>query len=311
MFLENNKYLPSNKNAISEVCDLLNYFCEIKNKYVITGQHTQTVKQEELKYIKRVTNKLPKLIGYELLGYSLNINKDSDSICLDEVKENLNTIEVALKDDRIITFTWHMFSPLYGLGKSFYAEKTEFDPRKILDNSTAEYNAFMNELKHMAILLTPFKEKNKPFLFRPFHESDGKWFWWGRYGADVAKELYIMTYKYFTFERGFNNIIWVWNAVNSYPGDEYVDIISVDVYTEPHEKTNYFNEINELINKTTKNKLVALAECGVIPDITLLEKANFPFIYYMLWSKEFILTEKYNTKEELKKMFNSKYSIKA
>ena len=309
MFL-NDTYIPSNKNAIKEVKDLLNYFLDINHKAVITGQHTQTVKQEELKYIKRATNKTPKLIGYELLGYSLNINKDSDSICLDEVKENLNTIEVALKDDRIITFTWHMFSPLFGLGKSFYAEKTSFDARKILDNTTDEYKAFMNELEHMAELLKPFKEINKPFLFRPFHEADGKWFWWGKYGAEVAKELYIITYKFFTYEKEFNNIIWVWNAKDSYPGDEFVDIISTDIYCEPHEKTSYINEINELINKTTKNKLVALAECGIIPDIDLLEKDGFPFIYYMLWSKEFILTEKYNTKDELKKMFKSTYSIK-
>lgn len=305
-------YLPSNHNMIVESRKLLNYFASINHKAIITGQHTQTVGQEELGYIKKVTGYYPKLVGYELLACSLNINPNSDKECLDEVEDNKGTMQVALYDNNILTFTWHMFSPLYGCGKSFYAKNTEFDIRKILnEKESEEYKAFINELNHMSKILKKFLEYKKPILFRPFHEADGNWFWWGRYGVDYAKELYKLTYKYMVDEKGLNNLIWVWNSTGAYPGDEYVDIISVDCYGEEQDAiTCYMDKYNELVEKVSNKKLVALAECDVIPDFNELLSNNFPFIYYMTWSKEFILTEKYNSKDKLKEFFRENEVIK-
>lgn len=45
--------------------------------------------------------------------------------------------------------SFHWFSPVGGHDKSFYAKNTDFDATHI------------------------------PVLWRPFHESDGDWFWWG------------------------------------------------------------------------------------------------------------------------------------
>ena len=67
---------------------------------------------------------------------------------------------------------------------------------------------------------------------------------------------------------------------------------------------------NELLEKVSKDKLVALAECDVIPDIEELKENHFPFIYYMTWSKEFCLTEKYNSNEKLKEFYKDKDTIK-
>jgi mannan endo-1,4-beta-mannosidase len=291
-------YMPCNSSMIIEARKVLNYFAEINHKKIITGQHTQTVGQEELAHIKKITGYYPKIVGYELLALSQNINPESDKECLEEVEDNKGTMQVAMydKSKSILTFTWHMFSPLYGCGKSFYAKNTTFDVRKILcGDETEEYTAFMNELDHMAKVLKHFKEMKKPILFRPFHEADGDWFWWGKYGVEYAKDLYIMMYNYFVEEKGLNNLIWVWNSIGAYPGDEYVDIISVDCYGEEKDsKTCYIDKYNELLEKVSKDKLVALAECDVIPDIEELKENHFPFIYYMTWSKEFALTEKYN-----------------
>ena len=32
--------------------------------------------------------------------------------------------------------------------------------------------------------------RTDPVLWRPFHESDGDWFWWGAKGPETARELY-------------------------------------------------------------------------------------------------------------------------
>ena len=43
----------------------------------------------------------------------------------------------------------------------------------------------------------------------------------------------------------------------------------------------------------------------------MLEKSRTPWAYYMTWSKEFCMGEKYNSAENLKKMYESDYSIVA
>ncbi|GJM68641.1 hypothetical protein HMSSN036_08570 [Paenibacillus macerans] len=85
---------PCNPKASDEVRSVLNYFGEIRGKGIITGQHTQTIAQEELHYIREATGKLPALCGFELLGYSPNINyQDSGEECLLEVAENKDTLQ--------------------------------------------------------------------------------------------------------------------------------------------------------------------------------------------------------------------------
>ena len=46
-----------------------------------------------------------------------------------------------------------------------------------------------------------------------------------------------------------------------------------------------------------------------LPDIEMLEKSKIPFAYFMTWSKEFCIGEQYNSKESMRKMYNSSYAI--
>ena len=68
---------PVNPNATREVKEVLDYFESIRGKGIITGMHTQTREQEELKFIEAQTGKLPALCGFELLAYSPNVNWES------------------------------------------------------------------------------------------------------------------------------------------------------------------------------------------------------------------------------------------
>ena len=307
---------PVNKNATPNAQKLLEYLENTAGNKLITGQHTQTVPMEEIDYIKSVTSKEPKLRGFELLGYSPNINySDAGEACLTEVKENQNTIEVAYnwarENDGIVTFTFHWFSPKGGRDKSFYSENTDFDPEKVLSEGTEERDAFYSDMKVIAELLKPFREADIPILWRPFHEAEGKWFWWGRKGPEVASELYKLMFDFFVNECQLDNLLWVWNCSlrEGYPGDEYVDVISMDVYLEKFEKTDYHNEYNRLIENTTGNKVAALAEVGYIPDAEAMSKSHVPFAYYMTWSKEFCIGEEHNSIEHLKEVYNHPYTI--
>lgn len=306
---------PVNPQATYQARKLLQYLTAVGGRKIVTGQHTQTVAMEEIDEIKKITGREPALRGFELLAYSPNIRYETgDEYCRTEIDENRNTLEQARNFGRkggIVTFTWHWFSPLGGRDKSFYAEKTEFDPEKVLQAGTAEREAFYHDLDVMAGCLRPFLEEDIPVLWRPLHESEGEWFWWGRKGPAVAARLYRLMYEHFVNVHHLNNLLWVWNCPlkEGYPGDDVVDILSRDLYADKGTKTDYRKEYEELIAITPAKKPVALAEIGILPDMDMLEKSRVPWCYYMTWSKGFVMTEEFNSHEALRRIYDSGYAV--
>ena len=118
-------------------------------------------------------------------------------------------------------------------------------------------------------------------------------------------------YEHYTKVHHLDHLLWVWNCrtKDGYPGDEYVDVISVDIYLPEYTPTDYSSDYAALCQETTFKKVAALAEVGYIPDIHMLSKSNIPWAYYMAWSKEFCIGEQYNSKESLKAMYQSDYAI--
>ena len=308
---------PVNENATKEAKELLAYLYETAGKKIITGQHTQTNPMEEITYIHEKTGAYPKLQGFELLSYSPNINyADASEACLTEVKENQGTMDTAIKwakeTDGIVSICFHWFSPVGGRDKSFYSEHTEFDPEQVLVEGTKEQEAFYQDLDVIAGQLARFQQENIPVLWRPFHEVEGTWFWWGRKGGKVAAELYKLMFDYYVNQKHLDNLLWVWSCPTKegYPGDAYVDVVSWDIYLPEYEATDYQKQYEELIANTSRNKVAALTEVGYNPDVKKLEQSQTPWAYYMTWSKEFCMDGVYNTVEKLKEMYDSDYSVK-
>lgn len=305
---------PCNPNASECVYKVLNFFNSIEGKAIITGQHTQSRGQEELDTIFKATGELPALCGFELLSYSPNINyDDADEDCLTEISDNKDTLEQAKEwaaRGGLLTFTWHWFSPLYGRDKSFFSRNTEFDATKAVIPGTAEHEAMCHDLDVMAGHLQYFNEHNIPILWRPFHESEGDWFWWGAKGMQTAKELYIFMWHYFTEKHHLNNLIWVWNnpRAEGYVGDEYCDIFTRDMYPQAHAHSDQKKAFDEL-KAVTSTKGIGIGETGVIPSVEELAKTNVPWLYYMTWSHEFCNTEDFTSFDELRKMYKHEYAI--
>lgn len=310
-----NNYVTSDKNAVQEVRNVLDYLYEISGKKIITGQHTQTMAQEELRRMTDITGKEPALLGFELLSYSPNINYlDTDEECITEVEENRGTLQRAWEwaaKGGLITFTWHWFSPLGGRSKSFFSKNTDFDPRQALIKGTPENTALMADMDCMAGILRPFNDKHIPILWRPFHEAEGDWFWWGSKGTETAGQLFRLMHGYFTEKCGLHDLIWVWNSPKAvgYPGDDVVDIISRDMYPPAYEYTSHIDEYLELKKITGQHKIAAIAETGVIPDAEAVIKDKAEWAYYMTWSRDFGLTEKFSTNDELRRLYNSEYAV--
>jgi mannan endo-1,4-beta-mannosidase len=308
------RYQPCNANTSAEARNLLDYLYDLRGKGILLGQHTQTRAQEELAYVHEITGKFPALCGFELLAYSPNINyADSGRECLVEVEEAKGTLANAVewaKRKGIITFTWHWFSPLYGRDKAFYQRNTDFDARLALREGTPERRAFISDMDAMAELLMPFLEKRIPILWRPFHESEGDWFWWGNKGPQTALCLFRDMYERYVNIFHLDNLIWVWNSPlpDGYVGDAYCDIISRDIYLPDRTHNDYSEGYKELLRVTNADKITALGENGPIPGMEKLSRTKIPWSYFMTWSKG-RCSEQVTSHDELRAAYNSGYGV--
>lgn len=89
-----------------------------------------------------------------------------------------------------------------------------------------------------------------PIVFRPFHEMDGDWFWWGQDSASPEDFIAVfrLTVDVLRKELGAKNVLFAYGTdrlwkqdqlgapgkggfLNWYPGDAYVDIVGYDDYS--------------------------------------------------------------------------------
>ncbi|MCM1106835.1 MAG: Ig-like domain-containing protein [Blautia sp.] len=110
-----------------------------------------------------------------------------------------------------------------------------------------------------------------PVMFRPFHECDGGWFWWGSASTDdeTYKALYRYTVDYLTGE-GVHNFIYIYSPngpvmdtekyLKRYPGDDYVDVLAFDYYDDYSSVTAAFSDEYFANLRTSCTNIKALAE---------------------------------------------------
>lgn len=108
----------------------------------------------------------------------------------------------------------------------------------LLAEGTATHKEWMRELDQLAAGLQELKAAGVVVLWRPFHEMNGNWFWWG--GQEPAKFIRVWRhmFDYFTKVKGLDNLLWVYgpnqgnHTAAYYAGDDYVDIVGLDAYTD-------------------------------------------------------------------------------
>jgi len=153
--------------------------------------------------------------------------------------------------------------------------------------------------------LQQLQDKNVPVLWRPFHEFDGKWFWWGKGGAENFVKLWRLMYDKFTHEYKLNNLIWILGYADFvedgwYPGDEYCDIVGSDTYNN----STHLPAWEKL--KAVTDKPRAFHECGNVPLMEQFEKDGAMWTWFMIWHTEHIMK---NEKETLAKVYNDARAI--
>jgi mannan endo-1,4-beta-mannosidase len=153
---------------------------------------------------------------------------------------------------------------------------------------------------------------NVPVLWRPLHEADGTWFWWGAYGPESCKTLYRIMFDRYTKVHGLRNLIWVWNSITPswYPGADVVDILGYDSYPPINDHGAVGVQYQQLISLGNDEKLVTLPEVGTIPDPDLLKLYHADWSYFVVWNGDFIESDTYNDLAFKKRIYNDPAVLK-
>ncbi|MDR3653623.1 MAG: glycosyl hydrolase [Paludibacter sp.] len=214
----------------------------------------------------------------------------------------------------IVSLMWHWRDPLTKSG-AFYTANTSFDITKINDSTSVEYKAMIADIDLIASYLKQFKDAGIPVIWRPLHEASGGWFWWGAHGAAPCKALWKVMFNRLVNYHGLNNLIWVWtsdtssSAIDWYPGDNYVDIIGMDIYPNPASHASQSVEFNKIRSIFNNKKLITLSECGSVPDPGLMKTNGDMWSWFMPWNGDYTESDAQNGATWWKKFFSYDYVI--
>ncbi|MBR6316795.1 MAG: T9SS type A sorting domain-containing protein, partial [Fibrobacter sp.] len=180
-----------------------------------------------------------------------------------------------------------------------YTKAFKGDKCAEIDETSQEYKNIVADVDIVSGYFKQLQEKGIAVVWRPLHEASGGWFWWGTASAECYVQLYRLVFKRMVETNKLNNLIWVWNintdpafgydysALNAawYPGDDYVDIVAVDIYDPLNNHNSAANYYNKIVSDVGTNKMIALSENGAIPDIDSIAEDKAYWSYWMTWSQ--------------------------
>ena len=301
---------PVTPNASPQVQSLLAYFSDIYGKKIISGQQEGWRGTNdlcfELNYLTNTTGKLPALLAMDLSGYTGPSRGHDTNHTLAR-----HAIDWYQTRHGIVEFCWHWRAPMNE--PAFYTKDTTFDLARGLTEGTPENEALLRDLDKIAGELEVLRDAHVPVLWRPLHEANGRWFWWGAQGPEPLRKLWRLMFENFTDKHKLNNLIWVFSPgaetdlADWYPGDAYVDIIGQDHYPMDGNHGTAKDIFDELTAFGRRQKLIALGENGPIPDVNGLVREKAGWLFFTTWSGP-VLTEK-NSPEQLREWFNNPYVL--
>lgn len=225
------------------------------------------------------------------------------------VRENLiSIVKKAWKQNKAIPcFSWHLENPYvpssfsgkmgcrYRYGKENYPKEHRYVVNEILNNTGDKcgfgnlsgidnedwfdnpLSWFVERCREIASILNELVDDDGsaiPCIFRPWHENDGNWMWWGRnvVSEDDYKRFFVLTETLVKKFAPNSQILWAYSPdryyknenefMSRYPGDEYIDLIGYDDYSigkvELEESLRRARMVSEIARK--RGKILALFE---------------------------------------------------
>jgi mannan endo-1,4-beta-mannosidase len=297
-----------------EADSIYRFLTKVYGKVILSGQYGAAT---EFDKISSISGKTPLIRGFDFMDYSpsrvehgTTSNETDNAITWHQQKG-------------LVTFSWHWNAPkdlIDQPGKEwwrgFYTEATTFDVTKAMNNtSSEEYTLIIRDIDAIAVQLQLLEDAKVPVLWRPLHEAEGKWFWWGAKGPEACKWLWKLVFDRLVNHHQLHNLIWVWtstgvpDALNWYPGDQYVDIIGADIYLPAGNYSSSFVTFDNMAALYEGRKIITLSENGPIPNPESLFVEGAAWSWFNTWSGEFIMNGVHNTTTHINTVYNHDYVI--
>lgn len=236
--------------------------------------------------IKKTTGYDPGLLGSDFLFITDDNNDGTAQNWFYQQEQRIKSDVVkAYNKGMVNVFTWHLREPYNG-AEFYTANMTDFQKnnafKSILPGGENHdyYKLKLQKVADVAKSMVGVDGNLVPFIFRPFHEFDGSWFWWGvaYCTPQEYKTLWQFTVEYLRDNLNVNNILFAFspdNGFNSeaeylerYPGDNYVDVLGMDNYGDFKNQgitgVNNANKKLQIVSKLSidRIKISALSETG-------------------------------------------------
>jgi mannan endo-1,4-beta-mannosidase len=136
----------------------------------------------------------------------------------------------------LVTISAHLYNPANPKGGGLRDQGVDLEP--LITPGSETHTRWMQELDLLAGGLQELQNADVVVQWRPFHEMNGGWFWWGAKDPAVFIRVWRHMFDYFTKTKGLNNLLWVYSPNHGsktaayYAGDQYVDLIGLDAYTD-------------------------------------------------------------------------------
>ena len=246
----------------------------------------------------------PAIMGFDLGGIEMGDAKNLDSVSFDRIRTEL--IKHHLRGG-IVTISWHPRNPVTGGNAWDVSDTTVVDQILHNDSVKQKFDIWMTRVSDFLKTLKTEDGTPVPIIFRPWHENNGSWFWWGQKLCTDEQYLGLWnTLQDRLKAEQLDNLLWSYSPnldggwdeerfTKRYPGNDRVELIGEDAYqwgTEEEFVGAFDKDLTFLCDFAKRNgKLVAVTECGYknIPDSTWWTRVlkpqldKYPISYFLTW----------------------------
>jgi mannan endo-1,4-beta-mannosidase len=284
----------------------------------VTDANTQWANEQHLAAVSRDKSDVKEVTGAYPAVYGHDLQHISDFLTgnwFDYERDIARQLTIdAYNRGGVNTYSWHYDNPVDKSDGSFYWDKAKVEAvNKIIPGGT-HHNVYKTSLREVADFvksLVGADGKLVPVIFRPFHEFDGDWFWWGKSHTTAAdyKTLYQFTVTFLRDSLGVHNFLYAWSPdknftsetqyLERYPGDAYVDVVGSDNYGDLSDAGNSSTASNKykIVSDYGKarNKVAAMTETGSTSNLAkttwytsnllqVLKMQKLELAYALVWA---------------------------
>lgn len=308
---------PIDKNATKETVNLYRSLWKLSEKHTLFGHQHATEYghgwegDADRSDVKSVTGSHPAVIGVDIMGFS---GQPEHIMAGAKAKLKKNVIDTYERGG-VTTVAWHFFNPI-SKGAFYWVDSLSKPAVPAIIPGGEAHNQYKEILKGVGEWANDLRARDGklvPVIFRPYHEFDGNWFWWGK--AHCTREEFItlwrFTVSYLRDSLQVHNFLYAFSPDNQftteqqyldrYPGDDYVDMLGMDNYGDMGRDRYALDKATLKLKILSdyarrKGKLAAFTETGLesIPNETwwtqtllkVLKSDGLKLAYILVWRND-------------------------